>query len=132
MNHDADPNASLTCYRCGAALTKLTLPFSRLDQCPACGVEMHVCRMCSSFSPTAPDACTEDDAEPVTNKTGANFCAWFTPAADTFDSAARQTEVRARDSLDALFGDAAEPEEGQSSGTDPDDPLAKANALFDR
>jgi hypothetical protein len=82
----------------------LSLPLARLDLCPACNVELHVCRMCKQFAPTAPDACIEEDAPEVHNKTTANFCDYFDPDPEAFDGSERQAEAAARAQLNALFG----------------------------
>lgn len=115
----------LSCYRCGASLAVLTPPLSRQDQCPECSVYLHVCRMCRFFDPGVPQQCREDDAEEVTEKERVNFCDWFEPSADAFDSRQASAEQRARSELDALFGagDAGQPED--DSGTRAADDLFK-------
>jgi hypothetical protein len=98
----------LRCYRCGASLAALSLPLGRLELCPSCGVELHVCRMCGHYAPAKPDACDEEDAIAVHNKTTANFCDWFAPDAAAFDGREQQAENEARRKLSALFGGAGE------------------------
>jgi hypothetical protein len=103
-----DRNATqkvLRCYRCGASLRILSLPLARLDFCPECTVELHVCRMCKQYAPSAPDACTEEDAPAVHNKTTANFCDYFDPDPGVFDGNAIAADAAARDRLNALFGE---------------------------
>jgi hypothetical protein len=121
-------SAPLHCHRCGSPLDALTLPLSRLDTCPSCNVELHVCRMCRHFAPAKPDACDEDEAPEVRNKTVANFCDWFEPDPDAWDGRENRLDVRARAQLDALFGDgdapAAEPTETTEAS------LAEAEKLF--
>ena len=95
--------ASLHCYRCGASLDALTLPLARLDECPKCHAQMHVCRMCTRFAPRLPKGCTEDDAPEVRDKKSANFCDYFRPSPKAYDSAAQQAEQAAKTALDALF-----------------------------
>jgi hypothetical protein len=116
---------ALRCYRCGASLAAISLPLRRLELCPACGVELHVCRMCSHYAPTRPDACDEEDAVPVHNKTTANFCDWFTPDPAAFDGRAQRAENEARSRLSALFGGGAE-ESAQGSGAGEKDALLDA------
>ena len=120
----------LSCYRCGESLEALSLPLSRLDLCPGCGVELHVCRMCTNYAPSAPDACLEEDAPEFRTKTAANFCDYFRPNAEAFDGREKQAEDQARTQLDALFGnDAADAAKG--SGTpDSDQALQQAEDLF--
>ena len=120
----------LRCYRCGASLAALSLPLARLDLCPSCGVELHVCRMCSHYAPTKPDACDEEDAIAVHNKTTANFCDWFAPDPAAFDGREQQAENEARRKLSALFGSAGESAGKVSSGEAKDALQDAAENLF--
>ena len=106
---------NISCYRCGESLEKLSLPLSRRDECPACTVHVHVCRMCIYFDPTAVKQCREDDAEEVIDKVKVNFCEWFKPSANAFDPARASTEAKARSALSALF----DGETADSAGADP-------------
>lgn len=119
---------SLVCYRCGADLHELSLPLSRRDECPACTVELHVCRMCACYDAAVPKACTEDDALEVHNKTGANFCDWFKPKPNAFTPDEIEAEQTARGELAALFGDA---EAGDAASKADSAALKQAKALFD-
>jgi len=94
----------LRCYRCGGSLAALSLPLARLDQCPDCSVDLHVCRMCRHYAPMKPDACDEEDAIVVGNKTAANFCDYFTPDPGAFDGRAQRADDEARRRLADLFG----------------------------
>ncbi|RYZ62239.1 MAG: hypothetical protein EOP08_12470 [Proteobacteria bacterium] len=38
MSHD------ISCWKCGASLSALSLPFDRRDTCRACGADLHVSR----------------------------------------------------------------------------------------
>ena len=93
MAHD------LVCWRCGTSLAALSLPLRRLEECPACRAELHVCRMCVSYDPRIAKKCREDDAEEVKSKDQANFCDFFRPRAGAFDSAAAAAEQKAKDHL---------------------------------
>jgi hypothetical protein len=114
----------LSCYRCGASLAALSLPLSRRDACPACTVDLHVCRMCTFFDAAVPKQCREDDAEEVFEKEKANFCDWFKPSGAAFDPARAERAARARSELDALFG---EDPDGEGPG---DEPANVAEDLF--
>jgi hypothetical protein len=117
MAHD------LVCWRCGDSLAALSLPLRRLEECPGCRAELHVCRMCVSYDPRIAKKCREDDAEEVKVKDQANFCDFFRPRAGAFDSAAAAAEKKAKESLAALFGGPA--------GASPSDPAATpADSLF--
>jgi hypothetical protein len=95
---------TLLCYRCGGTLERLSLPLRRLDECPHCRVELHVCMMCQSYDPKVPRACTEDDAPDVRDKRSANFCDYFAPSAAAYRPDEHEAAARARAELDALFG----------------------------
>ena len=114
----------LSCFRCGASLQALSLPLSRRDECPACAIHLHVCRMCVFFAADVPKQCREDDAEEVYDKEKVNFCEWFKPSADAFDPARASGDTRARSELAALFGD------GEPSERGPDAQAQDAEDLF--
>ena len=118
MSHD------IACFRCGASLATLSLPLSRRDECPDCSAHLHVCRMCRHFDPSAVNQCLEDDAEEVRDKERVNFCEWFVPTEDAFDATAKAEADRARQSLDALFGDDDAPADGGDAA------LSDAEKLF--
>jgi hypothetical protein len=82
----------VACYQCGASLQALSLPLSRQDECPACGVHLHVCRMCENYDVRVTRQCREDGAEDVTDKGRLNFCDWFVPSESAFDPL-RRTNV---------------------------------------
>ena len=97
------PADTLNCWRCGAEVSDEPLPLSRTAECRQCGAELHVCRMCEFYDTSKAKACREPVAEPVGDKTRANFCGWFRPRAGlagTADDAAAE----ARRQLDDLFG----------------------------
>jgi hypothetical protein len=94
---------ALRCYRCGESLAALTLPFARLDECPKCRAQVHVCAMCERFAPRLPKGCIEDDAPEVRDKRSANFCDYFKPSPKAFNPAAQEAEQAARAALDSLF-----------------------------
>ena len=80
--------------------------------------------MCRHFDAGAVDQCREDDAEEVRDKERVNFCEWFVPAENAFDPADKAEADRARQSLDALFGD------GDAPSDSPDAALSEAEKLF--
>ena len=115
---------SLSCYRCGASLAKLSLPLSRRDECPECSAHVHVCKMCRFFDVNVPKKCREDDAEEVIDKEKVNFCEWFVPAPDAFDPVRAGRAAQARSELEALFG------EESAAKPDSDELTSKADELF--
>lgn len=112
--------ASLRCYRCGASLEALSLPLGRLDECPECEVQLHVCRMCVHFDPRVTRQCREDDADEVRDKARANFCDYFRPSENAHDPGFAAADRQARDQLDSLF------DSGGANGGVDDDPAASA------
>ena len=119
-------NPALSCWRCGAGLAGLSLPLARLDECPACTMPLHVCRMCRYFDAGVPRQCREDDAEEVREKERPNFCDYFTPSPDAFSPTARDADAEARRRLESLFGGGDEAQEGGGAR----DPVSAAEALF--
>jgi hypothetical protein len=98
MAHD------LVCWKCGAALGALTLPLRRLEECPACRAELHVCRMCVDYDTRVAKHCREPTAEEVRAKDRANFCDHFKPRPGAFTPPDAAAVHRARAELDKLFG----------------------------
>lgn len=94
---------NIACYRCGASLSALSLPFSRQDECPECHNYLHVCRMCQFFDARVPRQCREDGAEEVREKERLNFCDWFKPSATAFDEAGKNAADAARTAAESLF-----------------------------
>lgn len=94
---------TLHCWKCGATLEALTLPLSRTDECRACRAELHVCRLCRFFDLSKAKSCAEPVADEVQDKTRANFCGYFEPAAGRHQPAGTAAES-ARNALEALFG----------------------------
>lgn len=116
----------LVCWKCGASLEQLSLPLRRLEECRACGAELHVCRLCEFFDPAVAKSCREPVAEEVKDKTRANFCDYFRPRAGAW--AATTPADAARAQLESLFG-------GTPSATDAppapaDDARARLEDLF--
>ncbi|MDD3530439.1 MAG: hypothetical protein PHS77_11235 [Gallionellaceae bacterium] len=97
------------CWRCGANLKVVPVPYGRRAECPACRAELHVCRMCRHYAPGKARQCMEPMAEEVKDKTRANFCDWFQPVRP-----ATAAMPAGRGELDALFGGADAPAAGDT------------------
>ena len=98
MAHD------LVCWKCGASLAELTLPLRRLDECPRCHAELHVCRMCVDYDTRVAKSCREPTAEEVSDKTHANFCDHFKPRPGAYTPPNTAEVDKARSELEKLFG----------------------------
>jgi hypothetical protein len=94
----------LVCWKCGASLAALTLPLRRLEECPACHAELHVCRMCIDYDTRIAKHCREPTAEEVNDKTHANFCDHFKPRPAAYVPPNTAEVDKARAALDKLFG----------------------------
>jgi len=94
----------LECWRCGASLDEVPLPLGRREECPACGADLHVCRMCRFYDTTVARACREPIAEPVADKTRANFCGYLEPRPGAHGAGRDEAGGAARAELAALFG----------------------------
>jgi len=93
----------LVCWKCGGSLADLSLPLRRQEACPACGAELHVCRLCEFHDTAVAKSCREPIAEEVKDKTRSNFCDYFRPRPHAF-TAPGDSATRARSQLESLFG----------------------------
>lgn len=98
MAHD------LSCWKCGASLAALSLPLRRLDECPKCRAELHVCKLCLDYQPSVAKQCREPTAEEVRDKERANFCDHFKPRAGAYKPADVAAIDASRAELERLFG----------------------------
>lgn len=49
------------------------------DKCKNCGTDLHTCRNCLNFDPSARNECTKPVEMRVTNKSANNYCVLFEP-----------------------------------------------------
>lgn len=98
-------STELNCWKCGAALNGVPQPFSRRAQCPACGAELHVCRLCLLYNPRVSDRCDEPRAENPREIDRANFCDYFKPRPQAYTAQQTDKARAARARVEALFGD---------------------------
>jgi hypothetical protein len=98
MAHD------LVCWKCGASLSELTLPLRRLEECPRCRNELHVCRMCIDYDPRVAKQCREPTAEEVSDKVHANFCDHYKPRSAAFVPPNTAEVNKSLTDLEKLFG----------------------------
>ena len=95
---------NLICWKCGTSLADLSLPFQRRDECKKCRAELHTCRMCVDYDPRVGNQCREPTADPVSDKTRANFCGHFKPKEGAFTAANTAEIDKAKSELEKLFG----------------------------
>ncbi len=94
----------LNCWKCGHVLDDMPMPLRRRDECPACGVDLHVCRMCEFYEPSVAKSCREPVAEDVTDKERANFCDYFRGRPGVGSAGGVGEAESARSQLEAMFG----------------------------
>jgi len=97
---------TLHCWKCGTPLLSIPLPIGRRDECPSCGADLHVCRMCAFHDPAASKECREPMADEVEEKERGNFCDYFRATGGAGPSQESAEANAARAKLGALFGDA--------------------------
>lgn len=66
------------CNNC-AAEVQLEDQIQTTDKCKNCGTDLHTCRNCLNFDPSARNECTKSIEVRVTNKSANNMCALFEP-----------------------------------------------------
>jgi len=114
MSRRSEP---LRCWRCGADLKRVPRPFSRFAECPACKVELHVCRMCRHYDLRYIGECNHEFADKVLDKEKANFCSYFKPSKRAYQGGEDAEKRKAEQELKSLFdegGPAATPEAGDA------------------
>jgi hypothetical protein len=69
------------CFSCQKEVTHSldfkTQAIGRLDDCPSCDADMHVCKNCQFYDPNSYNECRERSADPVLEKERSNFCDYF-------------------------------------------------------
>lgn len=120
---------NLVCWKCGASLGVLSLPLRRLEVCPECDLELHICRMCMFYNPNISDQCTEEGAEEVRDKERANFCDYYKPRSGAYQVCDSPQAKTVKSELNALFEGSSEEEfEADDSSGSPNKALQD---LFD-
>jgi hypothetical protein len=79
-------------------------PLRRRDECPACGADLHVCRMCEFYDTSVAKSCREPVAEEVSDKERAQFCDYFRAQPDLLAAGGVSEAEGARAQLQAMFG----------------------------
>lgn len=122
----------LVCWKCGGSLAELSLPLRRLEECPACGADLHVCRMCEFYDERVAKKCREPVADEVKDKERANFCDYLRPRADAFTAPEHGAAHQAHADLEALFGLRGAPGEApKGAPMQADEARSKLEQLFD-
>ena len=91
---------TFTCWSCGAS-TEIDDKVTRSDECPHCRNDMRACKNCEYHDPGSHNECRETISEYIPDKERSNFCGMY----KVFQGEREMLE-------------------------DPNDALAKLNALF--
>jgi hypothetical protein len=121
---------SLVCWKCGASLADLSLPLRRLDECPQCHAELHVCKMCEWYSISVAKHCRETVAEEVKDKERANFCDYFKPRPGAYSAANLDAAAKAQSELDGLFSGGKKADDAAAQPSAAEKARAELEALF--
>ncbi len=122
---------TIQCWKCGATLRNLLLPFSRYEECSTCKADLHACISCKSYAPNLSDGCMEDRADFVLDKDKANFCDYFKVNPKAYNKKDDAGAKAAKAGLAELFGEVVDPagEEGEVTA-EADKALAELKRLF--
>ncbi len=123
----------MQCWKCGAELKHLLLPFSRYEECSTCKADLHTCLACRHYDPTLSDGCREDRADFILDKDKANFCDYFKVNTRAYSKKDNDEARAARARLAALFGEEPAGEgagEDASPHSESDKALAELKRLF--
>jgi hypothetical protein len=93
-----------SCWKCRLELQELLLPLSRTEECPACGADLHVCRMCRFYDRGVGNACREPIADFVSDKTRANFCGYLEIRVASIGPDQDPNSAEVPSELNSLFG----------------------------
>ncbi|MBI1908752.1 MAG: hypothetical protein HYS22_01085 [Deltaproteobacteria bacterium] len=65
-----------SCFSCGREIESSDR-IGRSESCPGCHADLHCCRNCEFYDPSAYNECHEPVAERVLDKERSNFCDCF-------------------------------------------------------
>lgn len=88
------------CFHCEKKVP-LFGPVGRKEECPFCRWDLHVCKNCEFYDPSAYNECRETQADVVREKERSNFCDYFKPRASGTTSGKSAADLKA--AAEALF-----------------------------
>jgi hypothetical protein len=90
------------CHHCKAEIV-FDVKMQRADVCPHCAADLHCCKNCEYWEPSAHNQCREHVTEYISDRERANHCTSFTfRSGQPEDPSSRIAASKAK--LDALFG----------------------------
>jgi ribosome-binding protein aMBF1 (putative translation factor) len=93
------------CWKCGLEWTHTRVP-GRSETCVRCQSDLRVCRNCVSYDLRVAYQCRDRRADPVEDKTAANYCEYFEFVVREYTPPTEENprEKAARDALRKLLG----------------------------
>lgn len=73
----------LVCFSCGTK-NEVIDKVGRRDECSQCMTDLHVCKNCRFYDPSAYNECKETSADVVREKEESNFCDFFEPGSGNY------------------------------------------------
>ena len=89
------------CFFCGNPIDPLAKVGMR-DECPRCHRDLHICKNCRHYDPSAHNQCREHIAEYIPDREKANFCTFYTFRDGRMDDPSKDI-AKSKAKLDALF-----------------------------
>ena len=90
----------LICFSCGTE-NEVVDKVGRRDECSKCMADLHACKNCRFYDPSAYNECKETSADVVREKEESNFCDYFEPGSGSFEKS-NKDDLLAQ--AEALFG----------------------------
>lgn len=89
------------CHKCKDELF-FDVKLQRADTCPRCAADLHCCKNCEHWDPSAHNQCKERIAEYIPDRERANYCTFFTFKNGLPEDRSAQV-AQAKAQLDDLF-----------------------------
>jgi hypothetical protein len=89
------------CYHCNGELQLLKIGsnISRKEDCPSCGRDLHVCKMCVYYDTRSYNECKEPVAQRIVDKEKSNFCDNYRLTDKVSDAYEKDNVLSAADAL---------------------------------
>ena len=95
------------CWKCGTEIADISgvRKVLRIDACPKCDSDLHVCKNCQFYDRQYHNECRETQAEWVSDKERANHCDYFAPSSRAGGTTPKSSADQVKSALDKLFKD---------------------------
>ncbi len=79
----------VSCFSCGQK-NPVSERVGRRDECFKCHTDLHVCKNCRFYDPSAYNECREPSADVMREKETSNFCDFFEPGSSGFQNSEKE------------------------------------------